>query len=176
MTANEMIDKLREIMRKYDERCIMDIGSGKAYPANALSNFACHPFVIDDVECASMEGFLQGLKFENPDVQVEVCKLTGKAAKNRGQKRNRAWKKTQTLWWKGVPFIRDSVYNHELLDRAYDALLENQDFRKALEATIGASLSHSIGHNKVNETVLTEREFVRQLYRLRAKIMEELRR
>lgn len=37
----------------------MDIGSGKEYPSNALSNFAPHPFVFDGVECASMEGLLQ---------------------------------------------------------------------------------------------------------------------
>ena len=33
----------------------MDIGSGKSYPAHALSNFAPHPFVFDGVECASLE-------------------------------------------------------------------------------------------------------------------------
>lgn len=36
----------------------MDIGSGNAYPANALSNFAPHPFEFDGVQCNSMEGFL----------------------------------------------------------------------------------------------------------------------
>jgi len=36
----------------------MNIGSGQAYPANSLSNFAPHPFMIDGVECNSMEGFL----------------------------------------------------------------------------------------------------------------------
>lgn len=41
----------------------MDIGSGTGYPSAALSNFAPHSFVIDGVECASMEGFLQSLKF-----------------------------------------------------------------------------------------------------------------
>ncbi len=34
----------------------MDIGSGKEYPSNALSNFSPHPFVFDGVECNSMEG------------------------------------------------------------------------------------------------------------------------
>lgn len=53
----------------------MDIGRGCGYPASSLSNFAPHPFVIDGVECASMEGFLQSLKFASPDIQVEVCKL-----------------------------------------------------------------------------------------------------
>jgi hypothetical protein len=45
----------------------MDIRSGKDYLASALSNFAPHPFVLDGVEIASMEGFLQSLKFGNPD-------------------------------------------------------------------------------------------------------------
>lgn len=40
----------------------MDIGSGTGFPTAALSNFAPHPFIIDGVECNSMEGFLQSLK------------------------------------------------------------------------------------------------------------------
>ena len=63
----------------------MDIGSGKEYPSNALSNFAPHPFVFDGVEISSFEGFLQSLKFSNPDMQKEVCKLVGKAAKAKGR-------------------------------------------------------------------------------------------
>ena len=47
----------------------MDIGSGSGYPSANLSNFSPHPFVIDGVECNSMEGFLQSLKYEN----VEIC-------------------------------------------------------------------------------------------------------
>ena len=47
----------------------MNIGSGQDYPANALSNFAPHPFVFDGVEVNSMEGFLQSLKFKNFDMQ-----------------------------------------------------------------------------------------------------------
>ena len=39
---------------------LMEIGSKGKYPSNALSNFAPHPFVMDGVECASMEGFLKG--------------------------------------------------------------------------------------------------------------------
>ena len=42
----------------------MDIGSKAGYPASSLSNFAGHRFVIDDVECYSMEGFLQSLKLK----------------------------------------------------------------------------------------------------------------
>jgi predicted NAD-dependent protein-ADP-ribosyltransferase YbiA (DUF1768 family) len=70
----------------------MDIGSGKGFPMGNLSNFSPHPFIIDEVECASMEGFLQSLKFDKPHIQIEVCKLIGLQAKRRGQKRNKNWK------------------------------------------------------------------------------------
>ena len=55
----------------------MDIGSGKKYPSNALSNFAPHPFTFRGLECASMEGFLQGLKFKDSNVQKYIFSLVG---------------------------------------------------------------------------------------------------
>jgi hypothetical protein len=66
---------------------IMDIGSGNAYPSNALSNFAPHPFEIDGVKCNSMEGFLQSLKFESKEMQEYVCTLVGYSAKKKDPKR-----------------------------------------------------------------------------------------
>lgn len=41
----------------------MDIGSGTGYPSANLSNFSPHVFTVDGIECNSMEGFLQSLKF-----------------------------------------------------------------------------------------------------------------
>ena len=148
----------------------MDIGSGNTYPSSALSNFAPHPFVIEGIECNSMEGFLQSLKFENPEMQKEVCKLVGKQAKFKGKKKK--WWRTQTLFWKGKAIKRDSEEYQELLTKAYDCLYENEGFKKALSATKGCSLTHSMGKNKISETVLTEREFIRQLNRLRSKLEE----
>ena len=146
----------------------MDIGSSKGWPSSSLSNFAPHPFVIDNIECASMEGFLQSLKFKSPEIQNEVCKLVGKAAKFKGKKKK--WWRDQTLYWQGEPIKRDSEEYQELLKRAYDALFENEGFRRALEATKGATLTHSIGNNDIHRTVLTEREFISQLNRLRKKL------
>lgn len=65
----------------------MDIGSGSSYPSCALSNFAPHKFIYDGVECASMEGFLQSLKFSSPEMQAHVCTLVGKSAKFKGKKK-----------------------------------------------------------------------------------------
>lgn len=143
----------------------MDIGSGTGWPSAALSNFTPHPFVIDGVECASMEGFLQSLKFKEPDMQIEVCKLVGKAAKFKGKKKK--WWRTQTLYWQGQEFKRDSQEYQDLLDRAFDALAQNTGFQKALLATGKATLTHSIGKSKEQETVLTKQEFCSRLTKIR---------
>ena len=74
----------------------MDIGSGSGWPAAALSNFAPHPFVIDGIQCNSMDAFLPSLKFKDAATQVEVCKLVGKAAKFKGKKKK---------WWKNSDLI-----------------------------------------------------------------------
>ena len=144
----------------------VDIGSKSKYPANSLSNFSPHPFVLDGVSCASMEGFLQSLKFPSLDVQREVCKLVGVKAKYRGK--GKKWWSNQTLYWQGQPFMRQSKEYQELLDRAYQAMYEqNEGFRKALEASGNAVLKHSIGRTKPNETILTQQEFCSRLMKLR---------
>lgn len=149
----------------------MDIGSGTGFPSAALSNFTPHPFVFDGVACASMEGLLQSFKFSNPDMQKEVCKLVGKQAKFKGKKKK--WWKTQTLFWKDKEYKRDSKEYQELLDRAFDALATNSSFKKALLATGSATLTHSIGKNKIEQTVLTKQEFCSRLTKIRERLKEE---
>lgn len=146
----------------------MNIGSGNSYPANALSNFSPHPFVFDGIQCASMEGLLQAFKFDKPHIQVEVCKLVGRAAKFRGQKRNKHWQQRQVLWWQGKPFAREGPEYQALLRRAYRTMYDQSDsFRRALAASKGSVLTHSIGHNSIQHTVLTENEFCKILTELR---------
>ena len=143
----------------------MDIGSGKGYPSSALSNFAPHPFVIDGVECASMEGFLQALKHKDPEMQKHVCTLVGIKAKNKG--RNKKWYQTQTLHWQGKDIDRNGQEYQDLLDNAYNELGKNTGFQKALRASGKAVFKHSIGKKKKNETVLTIQEFCSRLTKLR---------
>lgn len=149
----------------------MEISSGAGYPASSLSNFAPHEFIIDGVKCASMEGFLQSLKFQNPDMQKYVCSLVGKAAKFKGK--NKKWQKTQILYWQGEAIKRDSERYQELLDDAYDALAKNKNFKKALLATGNATLTHSKGKTKTSETVLTKQEFVSRLTKIRAALTKQ---
>jgi predicted NAD-dependent protein-ADP-ribosyltransferase YbiA (DUF1768 family) len=144
----------------------MNIKSGGKYPSNALSNFAPHPFIIDGMSCNSMEGFLQSLKFKSIDMQEHVCTLVGRAAKKKGSKKN--WKQSQILYWRGVEYKRDSDEYQELLDKAYMCMYnDSNSFRKALEAAKGTTLTHSIGKNKIKDTILTTTEFCSRLTMLR---------
>ena len=146
----------------------MNIMSKSAYPAGKLTNFAPNGFELDGVRIASMEGFLQGLKFKNPLMQEHICTLVGKKAKFAGAKK--MWRRTQTLWWRGEPYKREGPEYQALLDRAYDALAKNEKFRKALLATGNATLEHSIGRTKKTETVLTRAEFCGRLMSLRGRM------
>ena len=144
----------------------MDIGKGNKYPANALSNFSPHPFILDNIKCSSMEGFLQSLKFESIDMQIYVCSLVGLMAKRKG--RNKKWFKNQELYWQGLVFKRDSIEYQILLDRAYNSMYKcSPSFRAALKASGNSTLSHSIGKTDSKRTVLTIKEFCSRLKTLR---------
>ena len=149
----------------------MDIGSGSGYPASALSNFSPYTFTVDGVECASMEGFLQSLKYSNPDMQEHVCTLVGKKAKFKGKKKN--WYRDQTLYWKGQPIPRKSDEYQALLDKAFSALAKNKKFQKALLASGNASLKHSMGKKDQSKTVLTTSEFCSRLTYIRSALQSQ---
>jgi len=152
----------------------MDIGSGKGYLASALSNFAPHPFVLDGIQIASMEGFLQSLKFSNPEMQKHVCTLVGRVAKAKGRGKN--WQRTGKLYWNGQEIDRFSDDYQQLLNRAFEALYtQNEAARKALLASGDAVLEHSIGKENPKDTVLTRSEFCSRLMRLRERFRKEVR-
>lgn len=149
----------------------MDIRAKGKYPSNKLSNFAIHHFVYDGVECASMEGLLQSLKFKNPEMQKHVCTLSGKVAKSKGANKN--WKTKQILYWKGREIPRQSEEYQILLKEMFDALGTNEGFKKALLSTGNATLKHSLGHRNPKATILTETEFCSLLTNLREKLKND---
>lgn len=121
-----------------------------------------------------MEGLLQSFKFQSVSEQHEVCVLAGKEAKNRGTEQNDRWQASQTLWWNGKAYVRNSKRYQRLLDRAYDALEQNSDFCVALLATGLEPLEHSIGSTDPCVTVLTETEFISRLLVIRQKLQVRL--
>ncbi len=84
---------------------MIDIHSKGAYPSAALSNFAAYESMVDGVPCASMEGFLQSLKFVRKSKQKQICRLKN----DLGRPQNLRWKLTQNLYWNDVRYKRDSA-------------------------------------------------------------------
>ena len=151
---------------------LLDIGVDNSYPSAQLSNFYNHNFVVDDVICHSMEGFLQSLKCNNIETQKNICKLYGKKAKFKGKKYK--WFENQELYWLGNKYNRASKEYQQLLNKAFNALFLNKEFKDALSASSGMKLNHSIGKNDISLTVLTKDEFLSRLTKLRNGIFLEI--
>ena len=149
------------------EEIIDIISSGEKYPEAELSNFYPYPFTIDGIKCGGMEGFLQSLKFFSKKKQIHVCALSGKKAKRVGEKK-RLWKLLGRVHWQGRFIKRDSKEFDHLISLAYNEMYkQNEDFRRALEASRGKTLVHSIGSHNKRKTILTEEEFISRLEWLR---------
>ena len=143
------------------------ISTGENYPEAELSNFFPYPFVIDGVSCGGMEGFLQSLKFFSKRKQRHVCSLSGKAAKKAGE-RKRLWRLLGRVYWQGKFIKRESKEFDHLISLAYNEMYkQNEDFQRALEASRGKTLVHSIGSHNKRKTILTEEEFICRLEWLR---------
>lgn len=145
-------------------------GTGKV-----LSNLFAHSFTFRGMRFGSIEGFLQSLKFRDPETAAEVAKLAGMIAWRTGQGGN-GWQDSQTLWFQGEPYKRSSPEYRDLIQDAYDACFEqNVDFVVALIESGDCMLIHSIGNHDQMRTTLTQTEYICNLYRLRARAQQILR-
>ena len=145
----------------------IDISLKDEYPSCALSTLNEYHFVLDGIECASMEGFLQSLKIRDVEDQRQVCRMVGADAKIWGSQHS-GWKEDQTLYWLGKKYYRHSDEYLDLVLRAFfECSKQNNDFVKALLATGEKKLTHSIGKKDPFDTILTEDEFCLLLTKLR---------
>lgn len=139
--------------------------------ASRLSNFTRRQFVFDSIECNSLEGVLQAIKAESPDVQKVICALEGKDAKEASKA---LIVRPDWCYWEDDPFPRCGKEHGDFIIRLYDAAYEQDaSFREDLLATDNEELRHSMGKYDQLKTVLTETEFLVQLYRLRTRAMRE---
>ena len=146
---------------------VIDVYSKGEYPSNVLSNFYPNEFVIDGIKCASMEGFLQSLKYKNSKKQLKICAKVGLQARNKGHKKF-WWKITGNIYWKKNKIKRCSSDFFNLVFRAYQEMFnQNKIFKEALLSCNGYELKHSIGIDNPSKTILTEKEFIIILDNLR---------
>lgn len=132
--------------------------------ARRLSNFSTDPFVIDDEEIASVEGFIQGTKFpEGHPTRQQAFQAAGVKAKRLGKEVERKF-----VWWKGKAITYGSTEHHQLIERAIRAKFEqNPEAKKALLATKGMILTHDLGSPEPPNTSLPATVFCDILTRIR---------
>lgn len=149
---------------------IIDIKAKNEGLAGKLSNFTARTFVFDGVLCNSIESILQSLKVADSKEQKRICSMQGKEAQAYGQSHNN-WKDTQTLYWNGQSFNRNSDEYLNLVRSIFTAVYyANTSFRNELLATGSKELDHSIGKDDPTDTILTKQEFLDILYGLRAQL------
>lgn len=148
-------------------RPIIDISSRSTGLAKSLSNFTERPFVYRGLQCGSMEGFLQSLKFLDFARAEDVARRIGYSAYKIGQTAN-SWQLNQTLFWQGQEIDRDSgLYQTIIRDAFCNQFHQNPLFQRDLRLSLGSDLDHSIGHDDITRTVLTKSEYLGHLEYLR---------
>lgn len=133
--------------------------------AAILSNLYPKPFLMDGEFFGSIEGFLQGLRVKDISRQKEIFAKSGIDAKKVG----RAFPiKNDTLYYRGKQFNRYSDYYQVLLKEAYLHCYYQCDiFKQAIKDTKDCEFIHSIGKDDMSQTILTNSEFINNLYSLR---------
>lgn len=132
----------------------------------ALSNFSLSPFLLDDMLLASVEGFIQGIKFpEGHPARAQAFASTAWQAKDCGHGAHK-----DVVHWhdRRIPF--GSADHHRLVERALRAkFAQNQGLRHVLKTTQGLEILHQTGEGA--EPALTSipaAEFCRILTDIRA--------
>ncbi len=137
--------------------------------AKSLSNLYPYIFIMEGYSLKSMEGFLQSLKTNNTNEKVKIWGMHGVGCWKYGQQFNN-WKDNQILYWDEKPIHRHSEEYDLLIQKAYDSLLENEEFYENLRKSIGYKLTHSMGKTDKSDSLLTKYEYIDNMNRIRDKI------
>ena len=116
------------------------------WPGNILSNFAKTPFVIDGVNCACSESFIQSLKCSDVSEQKIFCSFTGQEAWEKGTKLTEDVFARGKIWWLGISYKLHSPEHFQLVKRGLFAKFSQSELaREALLASGHAILTHDYG-------------------------------
>lgn len=135
-----------------------------------LSNLYPYQFEFDGITYASMEAFFSSLRTHD---FIEKQKLYSTYGMDSWYKGHRfSWYEKQEVYYKDKAINRLSVEYEDLMTAAFDALFTNEEFKQALRESGNCKLTHTIGKTAKDKTLLTRKEFIGHLNRLRTKLNE----
>ncbi|HFH4003656.1 MULTISPECIES: hypothetical protein [Pseudomonas] len=134
----------------------------------ALSNFGLSPFVFHDMLFASVEGFIQGIKFPESDPRrLQAFHLSGWDAKQLGDLADRSG-----VYWNRQCLPYGSTQHHQLIESAIRARIDQSiGLQRALLSTNGLDLVHDTGRAEAPTTSLPAIVFCRILTAIREELL-----
>lgn len=106
-----------------------------------MSNFAHTPFIFRGREIASVEGFYQGIKFQEEEKRAKVFAMHGVYARSAGKKA-----KTKQTTFDGQTFTMGSTEHHAIMKEAIRAKMEQHpEITRAFVATNPRPVIHETG-------------------------------
>lgn len=128
-----------------------------------LSNLFPYEFEFRGKKLSSIEGFFQGIKFKDIDMQNLVLKYSGINAYHVKMASQYNWKETGLVYWQGKAINRFSKEYEDIVDELYISAIQNPLYRNAIKQCGNKYILHEIGNTQKEETVFTRYEFEKQL-------------
>ena len=142
--------------------------------SKALSNLYPMQFVFRGKKVRSIEGVLQGIKYQDKKTQNLVLNYAGiDAYHTRSANSADFWGENGYLYWQGKPMKRDSQEYQEFLDELYLSVVKNPLYKRILLASGSKYLLHHIGNEDSSQTVLSRFEYEQRLNALRVYIGQQ---
>lgn len=140
--------------------------------AKVLSNLFPYKFIFRGKEMGSIEGFFQGIKFRDINMQNLVITYSGLDSNNVKVASDCEWKKDGIVYWQGKPINRFSEEYDNIVDELYISAIQNPLYRNVLKKC-DKPIIHAIGEKEKEDTVFTRYEFEKQLNCLKDFLKEE---
>lgn len=130
--------------------------------AKVLSNLFPYTFTFKGKKLSSIEGFFQGIKFKNIEMQNMVLEYSGMPSNCIKVASDIDWQKDGIIYWQGEPIKRDSKEYDDLVDELYICAIQNPLYRNVLK-NCPKDIIHVMGAENKEDTVYTRYEFEKQL-------------
>ena len=134
----------------------------KSNYSKTLSNLFPYTFNFRGKQLKSIEGFFQGIKFKDINMQNMVLEYSGLPALNIKIASDYDWKKEGNIYWQGQAINRFSEEYDNLIDELYISAIQNPLYRNVLKKC-DKYILHEIGALNKEDSVFTRYEFEKQL-------------
>lgn len=151
-----------------DETTQVNIAStSNDWRGRALSNFALSPFIFEDMLFASVEGFIQGIKFAEADPRrLQAFRLAGWDAKQIGAQADR-----RGAYWGGQCLGFGEEPHQQLIAAAIRArMAQSVGLQRVLLSTGDAVIVHDTGVPESPATSLPGATFCQLMTAIRAEL------